>query len=94
MFELEVLNPVAVSQGQLRRSPLAPRPQALEGKTVGLLANGKRGSAVAVDKAGELVQARFPGVKLIHYDGAVPVAPALIERAREECDLIIGATGD
>ncbi|MBI2906244.1 MAG: hypothetical protein HYX92_01170 [Chloroflexi bacterium] len=94
MFELEVLNPVAVGRGELRKSPLASRPRTLEGKTVGLLANGKRGAAVAVAKAGELIQARFPDVKVIQYQGADPCPSALIERAKAECDVIVGSTGD
>ncbi|MBI2906071.1 MAG: hypothetical protein HYX92_00300 [Chloroflexi bacterium] len=51
MFTLEVLNPVAVSHGELKKYSLAPRPRTLDGKTVGLLWNSKRGGEVALAKA-------------------------------------------
>lgn len=94
MFVLEVLNPVAVSQGQLEQHALAPRPHTIEGKTVGLLWNSKRGGDTALAKAGQLVQSLFPGARVIRYDGSIACEQELLERVKNDCDVVIGSTAD
>ena len=64
MYQLEVLNPVAPVLGEVEATPLAPRPSSLEGKTIGLIWNGKANGDVALRRAGEVLQQRIPGVKL------------------------------
>jgi hypothetical protein len=94
MFTLEVLNPVAQSDGEINVSGTARRPRSLDGLTVGLLWNSKRGGEIALNKAGELISNRFKDVKVIRYDGSMPCEKGLMERAKEECDVFIGSTGD
>ncbi|MBI2906626.1 MAG: hypothetical protein HYX92_03100 [Chloroflexi bacterium] len=94
MFGLEVLNPVAVSQGELEKYAPAPRPDTLNGKTVGLLWNSKRGGEVALAKAGELLQSRFRDAKLVRYDGSVHCETELLKQVKKDCDVVIGSTGD
>ena len=94
MFTLEVLNPVARSEGDIKVSKAARRPRSLDGLTLGLLWNSKRGGEIALVKAGELVRNKHKNVKVIRYDGSMPCEKKLMERARQECDVFIGSTGD
>lgn len=94
MYELKVLNPEATSQGDLNISPPAPRPSTLDGKTVGLLWNDKRGGDVALRRMGKLIQERYRDVKVIAYKGPRGYPKPLLEKAFKECDVFIGSTGD
>jgi len=94
MFSLEVLNPVAQSAGSGVVSGLAARPQSLEGLTLGLLWNSKRGGEIALGKAAELLKSRYRNLKVIRYDGSMPCDKPLIEKARHECDVFVGSTAD
>ena len=94
MYLLEVLNPVALIKGELEAAPLAPRPTALEGKTIGLVWNGKANGDVALKRAAELIQKRVPNVTFRFYIGALPCPKPLIEEAKAEVDVAIGCTAD
>lgn len=94
MFTLEVLNPVARSEGETKVSGIARRPRSLDGLTLGLLWNSKRGGEIALDKVAELVRNKYRNVKVIRYDGSMPCEKALIEKAKRQCDVFIGSTGD
>ena len=94
MFTLEVLNPVAKIQSVAKASKPAPRPATLDGLTLGLIWNSKRGGEIALMKAGELVKNKYRNVKVIRYDGSMPCEKQLIKRAEQECDVFIGSTGD
>tara|TARA_B100000315_G_scaffold244732_1_gene269796 strand:- start:5272 stop:5556 length:285 start_codon:yes stop_codon:yes gene_type:complete len=94
MFTLEVLNPVAQSEGEIKVSGTARRPRSLDGLTLGLLWNSKRGGEIALNKAGELISNKFKDLKVIRYDGSMPCEKGLMERAVQECDVFIGSTGD
>ena len=94
MFTLEVLNPVARSEGETKVSGAARRPRSLDGLTLGLLWNSKRGGDIALAKAGELVSNKYKNVKVIRYDGTMPCEKELMERARQECDIFIGSSAD
>jgi len=94
MYTLEVLNPVALNEGDTKSTNAAPRPRSLDGLTLGLLWNSKRGGEVALNKAGELVSGRFKNVKVIRYDGSMPCDPEIMDRAKQECDVFIGSSAD
>ena len=94
MFTLEVLNPVAKSEGEIKISGAARRPHSLDGLTVGLLWNSKRGGELALMKAGELIKNKYKNVKVIRYDGSMPCDKEVMERAKKECDIFVGSTGD
>ena len=94
MFTLEVLNPVAQCEGETKVSMAARRPHSLDGLTLGLIWNAKRGGDIALDKAGQLVSSNFKNVKVIRYDGSMPCEKELMKRAKQECDVFIGSTGD
>ena len=94
MYELEVMNPVAPVLGEVNATPMAPRPSSLEGKTIGLVWNGKANGDVALRRAGELVQGRVPSVTPKFYSGALPTPKFILDRAKEEIDAAIGCTAD
>ena len=94
MFTLEVLNPVAQSEGATKVSKAARRVRSLNGLTLGLIWNSKRGGELALMKAGELVRDKYKNVKVIRYDGSMPCEKELMKKAKQECDIFIGSTGD
>ena len=50
MYQLDVMNPVAPVLGEVHATPPAPRPSSLEGKTIGLVWNGKANGDVALKR--------------------------------------------
>ena len=94
MFTLDVLNPVAKSEGDTKITRAAKRPRSLDGLTLGLIWNSKRGGELALMKAGELVSNKYKNVKVIRYDGSMPCEKDLMQRATQECDIFVGSTGD
>jgi hypothetical protein len=93
-YNLDVLHPVAVSQGDIDPAKLAQVSQTLDGKRIGLLWNSKRGGEVALRRAGELLQQRFQGCQVIFYPGKMPAPKAIMERVKSECDVVLGSTAD
>jgi hypothetical protein len=94
MFTLELFNPNAMCEGDLKIASVARRPASLDGLTLGLLWNGKRGGEVALRKAAELISGKYSDVKVIRYDGSMPCEKELLRRVSQECDVIVGATAD
>src|SRR5262249_55861411 len=94
MFTLEVLHPVAQTQGEAIAITEAQRPSTLNGLRVGLLWNSKRGGDLALARAGELVRNKYKDVKVVRYDGSYPFDKPLLTKATQECDVFIGSTGD
>jgi hypothetical protein len=94
MYILKVLNPVATVEGDIKKSDIAPRPRTLDGLTLGLLWNAKRGGETALIHVAQLLQNRYRDLKVIRYDGSLPCPPAMVQKAARECDVIIGATAD
>ncbi|MFC1963040.1 hypothetical protein ACFLVL_00230 [Chloroflexota bacterium] len=91
---IEVLNPVAVAEGELNKFSLASRTKSLSGKKIGLLWNAKRGGDVALAKVGELIESQFGNVQLIRIDGSIGCKPEVLDFAKKECEVAIGSTGD
>lgn len=94
MYRLDVMNPVAPVLGEVEATPMAPRPTSLEGKTIGLVWNGKANGDVALRRAGEMIEQQVPGVKLKFYSGALPTPAPVMDRAKQEVDAAIGCTAD
>ena len=95
MHLLEVNSPVAKQRGMEKTLEVSPRPQSLDGKTVGLLWSGTHGGDVALKRAGEMLQDRYENVTVNFYEGGTyPAPPPIVKQAGEECDVIIGATAD
>jgi hypothetical protein len=94
LFTPEVLNPVAQSEGETNVTGTAIRPGSLDGLTLGLLWNSKRGGEIALMKTGEFISNNYKNVKVIRYDGSMPCEKEIIEKAKRECDVFVGSTGD
>lgn len=72
----EVLSPWAdVDPVPLRG--IAPRPESLAGKTIGLFSNRKRAAELTLRALEESLQERFPGVKTAWYESTVVNRPEI-----------------
>jgi len=94
MYKLNVLNPVAPVLGEVNATPLATRPSSLEGKTIGLVWNGKANGDVALKRAGELLEQKIKGATVKFYSGALPTPDFIMEQAKQEVDVAVGCTAD
>ena len=95
MYMIEVLNPVAQQRGTKQIKPINSRPSTLQNKTVGLLWSGTHGGDVALNRISEMMKERFVGVQSKFYTGGNYPAPKnILEKAADECDVVIGATAD
>ena len=93
--ELMVLDPVAQLASELGEPPPMPqRPRTLEGSRVGLYWNRKQGGNFALERVGELLQQRYPGVETHLYNGRRPISEELIREIRASCDVVVGSTAD
>ena len=76
---------------------LAPRPADLNGKVVGLLANGKPNADALLDAVRSLLEDtyEFGGVVRVNKgDSSRPAAEHFMAELLEKSDLVITATGD
>ena len=95
MYLLEVLNPVAKQRAMENVKPINPRLSTLNDKTIGLVWSGTHGGDVALNRVGEMLKERFENVQTRFYTGGnYPNPPHILRQAAEECDAVIGATGD
>jgi hypothetical protein len=95
MVSLQVLNPVAQSDGK-NRFHAARRVLDLHGKQIGLYDNGKSGGAVAQQRLIERLGARFQG-NVQRYSGSVGGRKLTAQGAQtiaKDCDAVIGIRGD
>ena len=72
----------------------APRLDSLEGKTIGLLWNGKAMGDVALRRMAERISERYPDVKFKFFSGSMPCSAELLDQLVDECDAAIGCTAD
>lgn len=75
---------------------LAPRPDDLAGKVLGLLDNTKEQGTLILETLGEVLRERFGVARVVllakeHY--SKPAADALIDRMAAEVDVAIAAVG-
>lgn len=100
-MKLRIMSPAAARVDF--KTPPAPRLANLAGKTIGLYNNLTGGAAIAVERVGEHLRRRYPGLKFERYGGALRAGrPALSRgvhidgeeaaRMRTEVDAVIGAT--
>jgi hypothetical protein len=91
-----LLDPTGDS-GRDTNTALAPRPQSLQGLTVGLLDNAKPNGAVILRAVGRELQERY-GVREIRmfqkgYFGT-PVEESVVNQMLHNCDFAVAAIGD
>ena len=90
---LTVKNPTVEKYGD-ELSKAAPKLDSLEGKTIGLIWNGKANGDVSLWTAAEGIKELVPSVEFKFYSGSEPCPPEMITQAAEECDAFIGSTAD
>ena len=76
---------------------MARRPDDLNGKVVGLLANGKRNADILLDKLYTLLCQRYTlkeAVRLNKGDASRPCPKHLMDQLVQRCDVVITASGD
>lgn len=91
---LEVLNPVAEMPSASQNVKPAPRSPSLAGKRVGLYWNYKAGGNYALERVGEEIKTRFKKVSVKLYPSPRPVPQNILDAVKNECDVVVGATGD
>ena len=90
---VEVLNPTADAYGHTQLS-LAPRLKALDGKTLGLLWNGKARGDAALKLFGSMLKERVPSVEIRFYQGTIRFTRELLNQVTEECDAVVTCAAD
>ena len=91
----EVLDPTV--QPIPQHAAMAPRPDTLDGASIGLLANGKRNSEELLEMVREVLADRyeFSGVIARNKGNATrPCPEGMMEELAEQCDVVITASGD
>ncbi len=96
VHRMEVLSPLALSQGDQDRAQVTGPLAALDSKCLGLLWNGKRGGDVALRRAGELLAQRVRNLRVVFFEGtgSEPTSPGVMDQIKRECDVILGSTAD
>ncbi len=76
---------------------LAPRPESLAGKTLGLMENRKANSDKVLHELGSLLKEKHglrDVVYLSKHHASMPAKPEVIQQALEEVDALITGVGD
>lgn len=92
---ITILDPT--EQGERREAHAAPRPRALAGLRLGLLANGKPGAAALLEEVGALLRDRYGTtvVRLVDKrDATRPAPPHVLHELLQGCDAALTAVGD
>jgi hypothetical protein len=92
---VEILDPTGVDQPV--ESRLAPRDGRLEGKRLGLLANGKTNASALLELVGELLTERHGLSALVLVDkrnASAPAADTVLDGLLPRCDVVVTAIGD
>ncbi len=97
MTTMKFLNPVAAIAK--RTASPAPRPDSLDGKTLGLYWNNKTGGNIALRAAAVHLLKRYPTLKVREYQGSVGsttryMTPKDASLIASECTAVIGSTAD
>jgi len=93
--QIEVLNPIVepISQGNI----VANRPDSLDGKVLGLLANGKRNSEEILDMIKDVLSDRYEFKNVIARNkgnASRPCPDDMVTEMVDLCDVIITSSGD
>ena len=96
-MKLDILNPVSIKV--TTKGAAATRLPKLDGKLLGLFWNYKHGGDAALQRAGELLKSRYPGMETKLYVGSIGGAghylmPDDVKRMAQECAAVVGTTAD
>ncbi len=91
---MRVLSPVGVTRYVATRDELAPRPDRLEGKVVGIVDDGA--GKEYQDRIKELLMEQCKPARIIHKIKPLLSSPApseMLDEIARECDVVIVGTG-
>ena len=91
-YRLSVLNPMAATE--VMRGEPAARPASLDGRTLGLWWNTKKGGEVALERLAGHLGSRYPGLRVEWFSEHYPASAETLQAASERADIVIGATAD
>ena len=92
---LEVLDPTGVEVEKTKK--LAPRPDTLEGKRIGLIWNTKPNADVLLDEIGKLLKERYPTAQTVPSRitfVCIKLPPGELEAIAKNIDVAVFASGD
>jgi hypothetical protein len=92
----EILDPTGAGDAA-SDTTLAPRIATLDGKTLGLLDNGKPNGAAVLEEVARQLRLRYALKDVLMFAKpyfGTPVEPTQTQRIFEECDFAITAIGD
>ena len=93
--KLRVLDPTA--EAIPIEAVIASRPDTLDGKVLGLLANGKPNSVEMLEMVREVLADRFEFKEVVARNkgnASRPAPPAILDELADLCDLVITSSGD
>jgi hypothetical protein len=76
---------------------IAERPDTLDGKVIGLLANGKLNSVEILAMVGEVLADRYDFKQVIAWNkrnASRPCPKPIMDEMAEQCDVVITSSGD
>jgi hypothetical protein len=80
-----------------KHTVLAPRPDTLDGATVGLLANGKHNSEELLEMIGEVLADHYEFAAVVPKNkgnASRPCPEDILRELAEQCDVVVTASGD
>ena len=95
MTKLEVLDPTQEPIPQ--DAVLAPRPDTLDGKVLGLLSNSKRNADAMLQMVHDVLADRYEFSRVVSVDkgnASTPCPRDIMEELSDQCDVVITASGD
>ena len=104
-FRLTILSPLPEYRDEQEEAlALAPRPESLDGKVVGLLPNWRPSAVEILGSVGALLQERYNLKELIQQQpvrevpsrsgGLIDAPGGLLDQLAERVDVVVTATGD
>ena len=95
MTRLEVLDPTQAAIPQ--HAVLAPRPDTLDGKVLGLLSNSKRNATEMLQMVHDVLADRYEFARVVTMDkgnASKPCPKNIMQELAAQCDVVLTASGD
>lgn len=89
---MEVINPTA--DREMKMGKTASRDHDLAAKRIGLLDNSKPNADIFLDRVGELLKQKFPGIELFPRRKMTRTEADCLQELTETCDFVISAFAD
>ena len=94
---VRILDPTLAADATTAVFPRAPRPRALTGATLGLLANGKSNGMALLDRIAHHLRTRHGVLEVVRVaktNASAPVEDGDAELLAKRCAVVVTAVGD